>query len=124
MVRQSFPTGTERLVNGYVSVKQHDGTWKYKHHIIAEEKLGRPLGDNELVKFVDGDRTNFNLNNIDIRWKAPTKQYRRRAHLRRQIIKVRGTLDDLERQLELLGGDSDGGHVAEEQEGRGGRPYQ
>lgn len=121
MGRSPYQAGTERFVNGYVVVKQASGEWKYKHHILAEEKLGRLLESNERVCFKDGDRTNLDLSNIEIRWKLPAKRYQRQSHLRREIIRVQSTLRQLEEQLEP---EDEDGPVAEEQEGRGGRSYQ
>lgn len=119
MGRSPYAPGTQRFVNGYAVIKQEDGTWAYKHHLIAKEKLGRDLKANERVCFKDNDRTNLDPDNIEIKWKLPAKQYQRQSHLRRQIITLRSKLRQLEEQLE-----SADGYVAQEQEGRGGRSYE
>ena len=116
--------GTESKSNDYIVVKQPDGSWRYKHHLIAEIKLGRPLADDERVVFIDKNRRNFDPQNIDIRWKAPTKEYRRRAHLRRRIVETKAKLEELERQLGDLDATMEDGAIADPQEGRGGRSYQ
>lgn len=51
--------------NGYCTVKTSTG-WRFKHHIVAEEKLGRPLADNERVLFRDGDRSNLDPKNLEV----------------------------------------------------------
>lgn len=58
--------GTEvETQNGYINVKTEDG-WRYKHAIIAEEKLGRPIEKGERVRFKDGNRRNFDPSNIEV----------------------------------------------------------
>jgi len=51
--------------NGYTCVKTSTG-WRFKHHLVAEVALGRPLEENERVIFVDGDRTNLNCSNLKV----------------------------------------------------------
>jgi hypothetical protein len=57
--------GTENVsANGYTWVKVPTG-WRLKHHLIAEERLGRKIDTKtERVTFADGDRTNFAADNI------------------------------------------------------------
>lgn len=58
--------GTERVrQNGYTEVKTPQG-WRYKHHLVAEEKLGRKLLSTERVLFVDKDKTNFDPDNLEV----------------------------------------------------------
>jgi len=49
--------------NRYTCVKTSTG-WRFKHHVLAEEKLGRPLEPNERVIFKDTDRTNLDPENL------------------------------------------------------------
>lgn len=50
---QAATVGQERTAkNGYHYTKTDDG-WRLTHHITAETKLGRPLRDDEIVKFVE-----------------------------------------------------------------------
>lgn len=123
MARQHASAGTESLSNGYVVIKQNDGSWEYKHHLVAVKKLGRPLKPDERVCFIDNNRLNFDPNNIEIRWKSPAKKYRRKAFLRRRIKETRAKLESLEQQLEALEATMEDGPLAEPQEGRGGRSY-
>lgn len=72
--KQSKP-GDERVApNGYHYVKRKKG-WVLKHHVIAEKKLGRPVRKNERVYFKDGDRNNFDEDNIEVR-RVRTKEDR------------------------------------------------
>ena len=72
---KQLPVGTERIICGYTWVKvnniagkrgEHNAyrqNWKMKHQIIWEEAHG-PVPDGCQVIFLDGDRTNFNLDNL------------------------------------------------------------
>lgn len=55
--------------NGYRYVKTPTG-WKAKHHLVAEEKLGRTLKKGERVSFANGDREDFRPENIVV---SPTQ---------------------------------------------------
>lgn len=51
--------------NGYHYTRQGPGNWVLTHHLVAAEKLGRPVNtDVETVRFVDGDRENLSPDNI------------------------------------------------------------
>lgn len=57
--------GTEILRgDGYIYVKiDNPNVWKQKHHIIWEEHNG-PIPAEHVVLFGDGDKTNFNIDNL------------------------------------------------------------
>lgn len=59
------PVGTERVtVDGYIEVKVADpNVWEGKHRIIWQEHNG-PIPDGFVVIFGDGDKTNFNIDNL------------------------------------------------------------
>jgi hypothetical protein len=59
------PVGTERVTGeGYVDIKIEDpNKWKAKHHIIWEEVNG-PIPKGFVLIFGDGDRLNFELDNL------------------------------------------------------------
>ena len=65
----SFPIGSECTEKGFVFVKISDKTgktrkdWMQKHRLIWEQAHGK-LKKGETVLFLDGDRTNFNLDNL------------------------------------------------------------
>jgi len=59
------PGDTNVSANGYHYTKV-EGKWRLTHHIIAEEKLGRPLGTDERVVFADGNRSNREPSNIQV----------------------------------------------------------
>lgn len=65
MPKQWRPVGSERIDrDGYTSVKTAEPrTWTLKHRLIYEREHG-PIGKNEIVIFLDGDRQNFDLDNL------------------------------------------------------------
>lgn len=68
-----LPIGTERvLADGYVWVKINDipkakkqVNWKQKHRLIYEQAYG-PIPEGCLVKFLDGNTRNFDLDNLQL----------------------------------------------------------
>ena len=73
-----------------------DGVWRPVHHLIAEEKLGRPIDATEMVKFADGDRSNLNPDNIVVQPRPSRKSKEVR------IAKIQSQIADLQAELELL----------------------
>ncbi len=63
-----------RIVNGYRIIYLPDhpkamtssnwNGWVYEHIVVAEQKKGRPLGDNEVVHHLDFDRSNNRSENL------------------------------------------------------------
>jgi len=91
--------GDERVApNGYSYVKTKDRGWMLKHHIIAEEKYNRKVDKDITVRFLDGDRTNFDPDNIIMRPKSLSNKSKRIA-----IIKAR--IRELEAELLALASD-------------------
>jgi len=67
---QTLPIGAEKVANGYTWVKVADKThasmqenFKLKHHMVWEEHNG-PIQPGEVVIFLDGDRTNITIENL------------------------------------------------------------
>ena len=58
--------------NGYHHTKTETG-WRATHVINMEEKLGRPLLPHEYVKFVDGDRSHYGIDNLELRTRGDRK---------------------------------------------------
>jgi hypothetical protein len=97
---QTAEIGTERWSqNGYLTVKTEEG-WRYKHHLIAEEKLGRPLEPTERVVFGNGDRKDFDPDNI---WIEVSKKRRNRIFmLEQKVIKLSDELEEIRNELQTL----------------------
>ena len=56
--------GTEYLNKaGYVEIKVSKDKWVFKHVYIYEKHFGKIQGDNQVI-FLDGDKTNFNIDNL------------------------------------------------------------
>lgn len=52
--------------NGYVRVKQEDGSWRHLHILVAERSIGRRLSQNEVVHHRDGDKENNSPDNLEV----------------------------------------------------------
>jgi len=88
-------TGNTRVApNGYHYTRTKTG-WRLTHHVVAEKTLGRLLKEEERVYFKDGDRTNIDPSNLEIRTTKPKTPAAKRAQLEAKI-------DDLRAQLEAL----------------------
>jgi|SRR5215831_10146877 len=80
--------------NGYHYTRTAEG-WVLTHRLIAEEKLGRPLLENERIKFKDKDRTNLNPDNIIVfTGKEASKS--------RQIARLNARIEELTAQRDAL----------------------
>ncbi len=66
--RRHFPVGHERLgMDGYIWIKiEEPRKWMQKHRYIYEQHYGITLKKGEKVIFLDGNKNNFNINNLQI----------------------------------------------------------
>lgn len=83
--------------NGYHYTRIAKG-WELTHRILAEEKLGRELKDNERVRFVDGNRKNLDPVNIEVFEAKKSGKARRIAVLKARIEELQAELADLEQE--------------------------
>ena len=61
----SLPLGTERVKDrDRVYVKVAKNKWMYKQRYIYEQHYGVKLTPNDFIIFLDGDKTNFNIENL------------------------------------------------------------
>lgn len=60
------PVGSERVSkDGIVEVKIADpGTWRSKHRVLWEQHHGRQVPKGHIVVFADGNRRNFDIDNL------------------------------------------------------------
>ena len=84
--------------NGYHNTRLVDG-WELTHRIVAEKKLGRKLKGNEMVRFVDGDRTNLEPNNIEVIETGNHSLRRRKASLEARIEELQAQLEEVNKEL-------------------------
>lgn len=80
--------------NGYHYTRTETG-WVLTHRLIAEQKLGRPLAENERASFADNDRKNLDPSNIVVSTK-------RTATLRKQIARHKAKIKDLQAQVAIM----------------------
>ena len=54
------------MQDGYKSLKQEDGSYKFEHRIVMEEYLGRELSSDEIIHHIDGNRSNNDISNLQL----------------------------------------------------------
>lgn len=61
------PVGSKRVTrDGYVEIKvSNKPKWKLAHRLLWEKEIG-PLKKNEALVFLDGDKTNVSLDNLEL----------------------------------------------------------
>lgn len=99
------PIGSERITkDGYIQIKIQEGkfqhNWKGKHILVWEEHNG-PVPINHNVVFGDGDKRNFNIENLILVTKSQ-QLYLNRYNLIKDdadITKLGITLADIDKKL-------------------------
>jgi|SRR5689334_22109609 len=96
MVRgQASKVGDTRTSsNGYHYTRTKDA-WKLTHHLLAEEKLGRPLKGNERVVFIDKNRKNLDPTNLKVQVVGSGSTARTRARIVARIQELTAQLEEL-----------------------------
>lgn len=99
---QTADVGATRVApNGYHYTKTPEHGWRLTHHITAEKVLGRPLKDDEIVKFKDKKfrREPYNEEGIQVIKKKTTSLRRRRAAIEDRIRELQAELEYIDKQL-------------------------
>ena len=86
--------------NGYHYTKCEEG-WRFTHHLTAEKHLGRPIGENEIVKILNKREPYKFDDNITVIIKRTSSLRKRKAVLEAKIADYQGQLDSVNKQLEL-----------------------
>ena len=81
--------------NGY-SYTRTKGGWELTGRLVAAKTLGRSLKSNERIRYVDGNRINFDPNNIEVYVTTVKSKASRRAKLEAKIADLQAQLDDLD----------------------------
>lgn len=82
--------------NGYTYVKTKEG-WRPKQELLVEEFiLKRPIRLDERVKFVDGNRQNLSIDNLEV---VPRMA---KGSPQAQLARIASQIDELEAQLDVL----------------------
>jgi hypothetical protein len=80
--------------NGYEQVKTEDG-WVGTHVLMMESTLGRKLKGSERVRFIDGDRSNLVIGNLEI-------YYLKSGSTRRKLAAVKDRIRELQAERDYL----------------------
>ena len=80
--------------NGYQYIRTPKG-WELTHRLIIEEERGTPVGSDERVRFLDGDRTNLSPENLEV------YTVKKASHSKR-IARLEVRKDEIMAELEYL----------------------
>ncbi len=90
---------TNVSANGYHYTRAK-GKFRLTHHLIAEERLGRPIDTSrEVVRFKDKDKTNLSPDNVEVIPKGTTSIRARLARVEAQIAELTAQRDLLLKEL-------------------------
>ncbi len=91
--------GATRIApNGYHYTKDKRG-WILTGRLVMEQQLGRELKSNERVRFIDGNRTNYNPENLRVFLTKDKSPSRRLAELYTKLEEVKEDIRTLEQEL-------------------------
>jgi hypothetical protein len=97
---EAAKVGTERWSqNGYLTRKTETG-WRFVHHLIAEQKIGRPLTKLDRTYFVDGNRRNLDPSNVAVMPKLSGAG--RKGSIVQKIVEVERELEECCALLQAL----------------------
>jgi hypothetical protein len=91
---------TNTAANGYHYTRCQEG-WRLTHHLTAEKKLGRPLREDETVRFIEPKfkRDPTNPDGIIIQKKGIGSLGARKAQLEVRIEQLQAELQDINEQI-------------------------
>src|ERR1700744_2958939 len=97
----SAPVGaTFTNQNGYHHTKTEDRGFVATHILLMEEKLGRRLAKGEVFKFIDNDRTNLVISNLELRTRGDRKSPQARlAAIEARIEELQAEAEELRQQI-------------------------
>jgi hypothetical protein len=101
---QVAQVGDERTSpNGYRYRRLEEG-WVLVHRLIAEQSLGRKLHTEEYATFKDGDKTNFDPDNILVMQRGRASLRRRLAQIEAHIAELQAARDSILARLSVREG--------------------
>ena len=89
---------TRVSANGYHYTRTKE-RWRLTHHLIAEQKLGRALKEDERVTFKDKNKRNLDPDNIVVVLQGRSSLHRRKAQLEARIEELQAELAALEEEI-------------------------
>jgi hypothetical protein len=96
---QRYHKGFTKTSNGYILVfnPDHPNARKHgyvsQHVLLMSEKIGRALNDNEVVHHIDGNKSNNNMDNLELMAKFDHKSFHSKQPRKRKSLVT--NLDDI-----------------------------
>lgn len=81
--------------NGYHYTRTTTG-WELTHRLVAEKELGRALTPEERVRFIDGDRSNRDPDNLEVYEIKQASKEKKKARIEARIEELQAQLQELE----------------------------
>lgn len=86
--------GVVKLIDGRVGIYAPGhpeatlcgGTYALRYRLVAAEKLGRPLRDDEVVHHINGDPTDDRPENLDVMTDSAHKSHHATDQARRDVV--------------------------------------
>jgi hypothetical protein len=95
------PIGAERVApNGY-RYRKMDYGWELVSRVLMIEKIGRPLREDEYVAFIDGDKTNIVIENLEIRIRGKASLRKRLAQVEARLAEMLALRDELRERIKV-----------------------
>lgn len=71
--------GIYHTSEGYLFLRQDDGSYKAEHRIVMEKELGRELTSDEIVHHIDENKTNNSIDNLIVLTRAEHAKIHRKS---------------------------------------------
>tara|TARA_R110000822_G_scaffold301108_1_gene424781 strand:- start:7231 stop:7728 length:498 start_codon:yes stop_codon:yes gene_type:complete len=84
---------------GYVRIKTKFNTWELKHRFIWEKEHNQKIPDGHSIRFKDGNRNNFEINNLELISKKEVMKLNAIHNYPVEIIKTIRLLSALNRKI-------------------------
>lgn len=82
--------------NGYHYTRTANG-WELTHRLVVQRELGRDLQYDERIRFLDGDRSNYeDPDNLEVFTVAKGSSNKRRARIEARIEELTAQLEELD----------------------------
>lgn len=93
--RKSKIGDTRTAPNGYHYTRTENG-WELTGRVVSAKQLGRELRPDERIRYLDGDRSNNDPDNLEVYVVKERSKAKRKALLESKIEALQAELEDLE----------------------------
>lgn len=95
------PIGSERVAQNGYRYRKLDSGWELVSRILMAEKLKRPLREDEYVAFIDGDKTNIVIENLEVKIRGKASLRKRLAQVEARLVELNALRDELQQRIKV-----------------------